>query len=95
MGNVPVDRLRQDLARRFRPEAGGHRRVDLQRAIMLKIGDKVYIDGTNEEGTVKEVHPHEVLVRVKTADGHEDRKFANEALRRDPTMNEASNYIDH
>jgi hypothetical protein len=62
---------------------------------MLKIGDKVYIDGTHEEGTVKEVHPHEVLVRVKTADGHEDRKFANEALRRDPTMNEASNYVDH
>jgi bifunctional DNA-binding transcriptional regulator/antitoxin component of YhaV-PrlF toxin-antitoxin module len=62
---------------------------------MLKPGDKVYIDGTHEEGVVKEVHPHEVLVRVKTVQGHEDRKYANEALRIDPTMNEASGYIDH
>ncbi len=62
---------------------------------MLKAGDRVYIDGTNEEGTVKEVHPHEVVVRVKTLQGHEERKYANEALRLDPTMNEASNFIDH
>jgi hypothetical protein len=27
---------------------------------MLKAGDKVYIDGTKEEGIVKEVHPHEI-----------------------------------
>jgi hypothetical protein len=62
---------------------------------MLKLGDRVYIDGTNEEGTVKEVHPHEVLVRVKVPDGHEDRKYAHEDLRLDPTMSEASKFIDH
>lgn len=62
---------------------------------MLKPGDKVYIDGTREEGIVKDVHPHEVLVRVQTAEGHEDRKYAHEDLRRDPTMSEASKFIDH
>ncbi|HEY1428291.1 MAG TPA: hypothetical protein VGF18_01880 [Candidatus Tumulicola sp.] len=62
---------------------------------MLRAGDKVYIDGTHEEGVVKAVHPHEVIVRVKTTQGHEDRKYANEALRLDPTMNEASDFIDH
>ena len=62
---------------------------------MLKVGDKVYIDGTHDEGIVKDVHPHEVLVRVKRAEGHEDRKYAHEDLRRDPTMSETSNFIDH
>lgn len=62
---------------------------------MLKAGDHVYIDGTNEEATVKEVHPHEVVVRVKTLDGHETRKYAYEDLRLDPTMDEASRYVDH
>jgi hypothetical protein len=62
---------------------------------MLKAGDRVYIDGTAEEGTVKEVHPHEVVVRVKTTQGHEDRKYALEDLRLDPTMEEASGFIDH
>jgi hypothetical protein len=62
---------------------------------MLKLGDRVFIDGTNEEGTVKEVHPHEVVVRVKTAQGHEERKYPYEALRLDPTLNEASGYVDH
>jgi hypothetical protein len=62
---------------------------------MLKVGDKVFIDGTREEGTVKEVHPHEVHVRVKTAEGHEVKKFAHEDLRLDPTMNEASGFVDH
>jgi hypothetical protein len=32
---------------------------------------------------------------VKTLQGHEDRKYANEDLRRDPTMSEASGFIDH
>lgn len=41
---------------------------------MLKAGDHVYIDGTKEEGTVKEVHAHEVVVRVKVPGGHEERK---------------------
>ena len=62
---------------------------------MLKVGDRVYIDGTNEEGTVKEVHPHEILVRVTVPEGHEERKYAHEDLRLDPTMNEASKFIDH
>ena len=62
---------------------------------MLKIGDRVYIDGTHEEGTVKEVHPHEVVVRVKTAGGHEERKYAHADLRLDPTLKEASNFYDH
>ena len=62
---------------------------------MLKAGDRVYIDGTNEEGTVKEVHPHEVVVRVEVSGGHEERKFAHEDLRLDPTMKEASKFIDH
>jgi hypothetical protein len=62
---------------------------------MLKAGDRVFIDGTNEEGTVKEVHPHEAVVRVKTSQGHEERRYAFEALRLDPTMGEASDYVDH
>jgi hypothetical protein len=62
---------------------------------MLKAGDRVYIDGTKEEGTVKEVHPHEILVRVDVPGGHEERKFAHEDLRLDPTMKEASKFIDH
>ncbi len=62
---------------------------------MLKSGDHVYIDGTREEGTVTEVHPHEVIVRVKTADGHETRKYTYEDLRLDPTMDEASRFVDH
>lgn len=83
-------------------KAGGSRsthttltRRQLEETDMLKAGDKVYIDGTAEEGTVKEVHPHEVLVRVKVPGGHEDRKCAHEDLRLDPTMKEASSFIDH
>jgi hypothetical protein len=62
---------------------------------MLKIGDHVYINGTDEEGTVKAVHPHEVLVTVNGANGHEDRKFSYESVRLDPTLGEASKYRDH
>jgi hypothetical protein len=62
---------------------------------MLKIGDRVFIDGTEEEGTVKHVHPHEVVVRVKTAQGHEERKYAHEDLRLDPTISEISDFVDH
>ena len=62
---------------------------------MLKAGDRVYIDGTADEGTVKTVQPHEVIVRVKVPGGHEDRKYTHEDLRLDPTMKEASNFIDH
>ncbi len=62
---------------------------------MFKAGDRVYIDGSNEEGTVKHVHPHEVVVRVATAQGHEERTYAYEALRLDPTLKEASGFVDH
>ncbi len=62
---------------------------------MLKPGDRVYIDGTREEGTVKAVHPHEILVRVKVPGGHEDRKYALEDLRLDPTLGEVSEFYDH
>jgi len=62
---------------------------------MLKAGDRVYIDGTKEEGTVKEVHPHEIVVRVKVPGGHQERKYAHEDLRLDPTMDEASKFTDH
>lgn len=62
---------------------------------MLKAGDAVYIDGTNERGTVKEVHPHEILVRVKVPGGHEDRKYAHEDLHLDPTLQEVSKFYDH
>ncbi len=62
---------------------------------MLKVGDTVYINGTEDEGIVKAVHPHEALVSVKVSGGHEDRKYALESLRREPTMSEASNFSDH
>jgi len=62
---------------------------------MLKVGDRVYVQGTNEEGTVKAIHPHEALVRVVVPGGHEDRKYALESLRLDPTIKEASHFVDH
>jgi len=61
----------------------------------MKIGDKVYIDGTKEEGIVKDFHPHAILVRVEVPGGHEDRKYALEDLRLDPTMDEVSKFVDH
>jgi hypothetical protein len=36
---------------------------------MLRIGDRVYIDGTKLEGTIKEVHPHGVIVHVEVPGG--------------------------
>ena len=62
---------------------------------MLKAGDHLYIDATSERGTVKEVHPHQILVRVQVPGGHEERKFALEDLRLDPTMSEVSDFYDH
>ena len=63
--------------------------------MLLKVGDRVFIDATKEEGTVKDVHPHEILVRVQTPEGHEERKYAHEDLRLDPTMSEVSEFRDH
>jgi len=62
---------------------------------VLKVGDRVYIDGTDEEGTVREVHPHEIVVRVRVPGGHEVRQYALEDLRLDPTMSEVSDFVDH
>jgi hypothetical protein len=62
---------------------------------MLKVGDRVYLDGTQEQGTVKEIHPHEAVVRVQVPGGHEDRRMGLESLRLDPTMKEATGFIDH
>lgn len=62
---------------------------------MLKIGDKVYINGTHDVGVVKAVHPHEAVVRVEVPGGHEERRYALEALRLDPTLDEISEYRDH
>jgi hypothetical protein len=62
---------------------------------MLKAGDRVFIEGTNQEGVVKEVHAHEATVRVAVPGGHEERKFAHESLRLDPTLGEVSNFVDH
>jgi hypothetical protein len=62
---------------------------------MLKVGDRVRIDGTEEEGTVREVHPHEIVVRVPVPGGHEDRKYTHEDLRLEPTMDEVSRFVDH
>ncbi|HMD02632.1 MAG TPA: hypothetical protein VKG44_06645 [Candidatus Baltobacteraceae bacterium] len=61
----------------------------------MKVGDRVYIDGTKEEGIVKDVHPHQIVVRVTVPGGHEDRKYAKEDLRLDPSLDEASKYVDH
>jgi hypothetical protein len=62
---------------------------------MFKPGDHVFIDGSQEEGTVKEVHPHEIVVRVVVPGGHETRKYALEALRLDATLSEDSKFVDH
>jgi hypothetical protein len=62
---------------------------------MLRVGDRVRIDATNEIGIVKEIHPHELVVRVEVPGGHERRKYAHEDLRLEPTLDEVSHYVDH
>jgi hypothetical protein len=62
---------------------------------MLKPGDKVRLNGTSDEGTVREVHPHEAVVRIEVPGGHEDRRYPYESLRLDPTMDEVSHFVDH
>jgi len=62
---------------------------------MLKVGDRVIIEGGPLAGTVKHVHPHEAVVEVEDGSGHLQRPYALESLRRDPTMDEASNFLDH
>ncbi|MGD0472814.1 MAG: hypothetical protein ABSB70_06320 [Candidatus Velthaea sp.] len=55
---------------------------------MLRAGDRVYINGTFEQGIVKEVHTHEVVVRVAVPGGSEERRYSHESLRFMPTMHE-------
>ncbi|MGD1066969.1 MAG: hypothetical protein ABR975_09150 [Vulcanimicrobiaceae bacterium] len=61
----------------------------------LKLGDHVRIPAENVVGTVTDVHPHEVTVKV-TIDGETaHRKYAYESVERVGTMDEVSKYIDH
>jgi hypothetical protein len=62
---------------------------------MLRPGDRVFIDGTFEEGVVKEVHTHNVIVRVLVMGGHEDRSYSHESLRFAPLMTEPSFIYAH
>jgi hypothetical protein len=62
---------------------------------VLKVGDKVTVNGSETRGVVKEVMVHEVTVRIAVDGGHEDRRYAYGSLRLDPTMSEASGYVDH
>ncbi|MBV8637794.1 MAG: hypothetical protein JO322_06885 [Candidatus Eremiobacteraeota bacterium] len=59
---------------------------------LLKDGDRVTIPGEGLRGTVKEVHPHEVVVKLESG---EHRRFALESVHRESTMNEVSDFIDH
>ena len=46
-------------------------------------------------GTVVAAHPHNVEVRVLVDGGEQHRHYAHESVRRSPTLDEASNFIDH
>jgi preprotein translocase subunit YajC len=59
---------------------------------LLKLGDHVSIPGEGLSGTVSAVHPHEVIVRLESG---EHRRFALESIRRIPTFDETSDFIDH
>ena len=62
---------------------------------MLRPGDHVYIDGSGEEGVVKEVHTHEVIVQVQVAGGHDERKYAHDSLRFAPRTAEKAYFFAH
>lgn len=59
---------------------------------LLKAGDKVSIPGEGLTGTVTEVKPHEAIVKLESG---EHRRYALESLRRQPTFDETSNFVDH
>ena len=60
---------------------------------MFKPGDHVAIDGDETNvGVVKEVHPHEVVVKLENG---EHERFALESVRLIPTLDETSHYVDH
>jgi hypothetical protein len=62
---------------------------------LFKIGDQVRIPGENFSGTVSELGRHEVTVRILVDGEVEHRRYAHEALELEPTMKEATNFIDH
>jgi len=59
---------------------------------LLKLGDRVSIPGEGLEGTVTAIHPHEAVVKLESG---ERRRFALESLRREPTFEEISDFVDH
>jgi len=61
----------------------------------LKLGDHVRIRGENREGRVVGVHPHSIEVEALVEGKNERRHYAHESLERVPTLDEASNYVDH
>lgn len=58
----------------------------------LKIGDKVSIPGEALRGIVSAVHPHEAVVKLESG---EHRRFSLESVRREGTLDEISDYVDH
>jgi preprotein translocase subunit YajC len=58
----------------------------------LKTGDRVTIPGEGLAGIVKDVHPHEVVVKLDSGD---HRRFALESVHRVPQLDEISNFVDH
>lgn len=58
----------------------------------LKVGDHVSIPGEDLRGVVSGVHPHEIVVKLESG---EHRKFAHESIRREPTLAEISDFVDH
>lgn len=61
----------------------------------LKLGDHVRIPGEDREGRVVGVHPHSIEVETLVDGKHERQHYAHESLVRIPTLDEASNYVDH
>ncbi len=55
---------------------------------MLRPGDRVFINGTGEEGVVKQVHTNAVIVHVQVAGGHDERRYSHESLRFVPLTRE-------
>jgi len=58
----------------------------------LKAGDRVTIPGEGLAGVVKDVHPHEAVVKL---DSGERRRFALESIHREANLDELSNFVDH
>lgn len=61
----------------------------------LKLGDRVRVPAENLEGRVVGVHPHKIEVEVLVDGKNERRHYAHESIVRVPTLDEASNYVDH